>query len=162
MWREKVDFVKNECKWGEIMTGPRYNHPCWQSPTTHRWYPLHARALPTGGRGTLTQWVHCEFVVSFEAICPVITQQVCGEFFWKVPTKVPSGYFLNESPEFVSKEPSKLPSRYFLNKHSEFFQKVPINLIKMYPTIYLAGSLWVCGITGPYWEFIMGTFKRTC
>ena len=20
MWREKVDFVKNECKWGEIMT----------------------------------------------------------------------------------------------------------------------------------------------
>ena len=39
-------------------------------PTTH-----------TGGEGTLTQWVHCEFVVSFEAICPVITQQVCGEFF---------------------------------------------------------------------------------
>ena len=35
----------------------------------------------TGGKGTLTQWVHCEFVVSFEAIHPVITQQVCGEFF---------------------------------------------------------------------------------
>ena len=35
----------------------------------------------TGGKGTLTQWVHCEFVVSFEAIRPVITQQVCGEFF---------------------------------------------------------------------------------
>ena len=35
----------------------------------------------TGGEGTLTQWVHCEFVVSFEAIHPVITQQVCGEFF---------------------------------------------------------------------------------
>ena len=35
----------------------------------------------TGGEGTLTQWVHCEFVVSFEAIRPVITQQVCGEFF---------------------------------------------------------------------------------
>ena len=34
----------------------------------------------TGGEGTLTQWVHCEFVMSFEAICPVITQQVCGEF----------------------------------------------------------------------------------
>ena len=34
----------------------------------------------TGGKGTLTQWVHCEFIVSFEAICPVITQQVCGEF----------------------------------------------------------------------------------
>ena len=35
----------------------------------------------TGGEGSLTQWVHCEFVVSFEAIRPVITQQVCGEFF---------------------------------------------------------------------------------
>ena len=35
----------------------------------------------TGGEGSLTQWVHCEFVVSFEAICPVITHQVCGEFF---------------------------------------------------------------------------------
>ena len=35
----------------------------------------------TGGKGSFTQWVHCEFVVSFEAIRPVITQQVCGEFF---------------------------------------------------------------------------------
>ena len=95
----------------------------------------------TGGEWTLTQWVHCEFFVSFEAIRPVITQQVCGEFFQKVPTKAPTGYFLSESPEFVSKEPTKLRSRYFLNECSKFFQKVPINLIKMYPTIYLAGSL---------------------
>ena len=35
----------------------------------------------TGGEGSLTQWVHCEFVVSFETIRPVITQQVCGGFF---------------------------------------------------------------------------------
>ena len=35
----------------------------------------------TGGEGSFTQWVHCEFVVSLEAIRPVITQQVCGEFF---------------------------------------------------------------------------------
>ena len=42
-----------------------------QTPTTN----------PTGGEGALTQWVHCEFIVSFEAIRPVITQQVCGEFF---------------------------------------------------------------------------------
>ena len=35
----------------------------------------------TGGKGSFTQWVHCGFVVSFEAIRPVITQQVCGEFF---------------------------------------------------------------------------------
>ena len=37
--------------------------------------------LNTGGEGSLTQWVHCEFVVSFEAVRPVITQQVCSEFF---------------------------------------------------------------------------------
>ena len=35
----------------------------------------------TGGKWSFTQWVHCEFIVSFEAICPVITHQVCGEFF---------------------------------------------------------------------------------
>ena len=33
----------------------------------------------TGGEGSLTQWVHYEFIASFEAIRPVITQQVCGE-----------------------------------------------------------------------------------
>ena len=31
----------------------------------------------TGGEGSLTQWVHCEFVVSFEVICPVITRWIC-------------------------------------------------------------------------------------
>ena len=40
-----------------------------------------AEGIHTGGEWTLTQWVHCEFIVSFEAIRPVITQQVCGEFF---------------------------------------------------------------------------------
>ena len=47
----------------------------------------------TGGEGLFTQWVHCEFVVSFEAICPVITQWVCGEFFKKYPPKYPVGTF---------------------------------------------------------------------
>jgi hypothetical protein len=35
----------------------------------------------TGGKGEFTQWVHCEFFVSLETICPVVTQQVRGEFF---------------------------------------------------------------------------------
>ena len=35
----------------------------------------------TGGEGEFTQWVHCEFFVSPETICPVVTQQVRGEFF---------------------------------------------------------------------------------
>ena len=74
--------------------------------------------------------------MSFEAIHPVIAQWVCGEFFSRVPTKVPTGYFLNKTPEPISNEPTILPSGYFLNEHSKFSQKVPINLIKM----YLAGS----------------------
>ena len=54
---------------------------------TDEWLDRHDNGLvdyqneDTGGKGSLTQWVHCEFVVSFEAIRPVITQQVCGEFF---------------------------------------------------------------------------------
>ena len=42
---------------------PRY--PEWYLP----------RAPHTGGEWTLTQWVHCEFVVSFEAIRPHRGQQ---------------------------------------------------------------------------------------
>ena len=41
----------------------------------------HRIANDTGGKGSFTQWVHCEFIVSFEAIGPVVTQQVCDEFF---------------------------------------------------------------------------------
>ena len=53
----------------------------------------HCCALLTGGEGSLTQWVHCEFVVSFEAICPVITQQVLVSSFKKYPPKYPLGTF---------------------------------------------------------------------
>jgi hypothetical protein len=35
----------------------------------------------TGGKGEFTQWAHCEFFVSPETICLVVTQQVCGGFF---------------------------------------------------------------------------------
>ena len=55
-----------------------YSPPISQAPNENE------EAIPvpdTGGKGSLTQWVHFEFVVSFEAIRPVITQRVCGEFF---------------------------------------------------------------------------------
>ena len=35
----------------------------------------------TGGKGVITQWVHGEFIVSFETICLVNTHQVCVEYF---------------------------------------------------------------------------------
>ena len=35
----------------------------------------------TGGKGVITQWVHGEFIVSFETICPVNTHQVSAEYF---------------------------------------------------------------------------------
>ena len=35
----------------------------------------------TGGKGVITQWVHGEFIVSFETIHPVNTHQVCVEYF---------------------------------------------------------------------------------
>ena len=56
--------------------------------------------LATGGKGSFTRWVNCEFVGGFETIRPTVTQRVRGEFFLKVLTKVPSGYFLNVNPGF--------------------------------------------------------------
>ena len=45
----------------------------------------------TGGKGSITQWVHAEYIVGSETICPPFTQQVRGGYFSKVPTKVPTG-----------------------------------------------------------------------
>ena len=45
----------------------------------------------TGGMGSITQWVHAEYMVGSETICPTFTQWVRGGYFSKVPTKVPTG-----------------------------------------------------------------------
>ena len=44
----------------------------------------------TGGKGSLTQGVHCEFMVGSETIRPHFTQRVHGGYFQKVPTNLPS------------------------------------------------------------------------
>ena len=43
----------------------------------------------TGGKGSLTWKVHCEFMVGSETIHPHFTQWVHAEFFLKVPTNLP-------------------------------------------------------------------------
>ena len=45
----------------------------------------------TGGKGSITQWVHAEYMEGSETICPTFTQWVRGGYLSKVPTKVPSG-----------------------------------------------------------------------
>ena len=45
----------------------------------------------TGGKGSITQWVHVEYMEGSETICPTFTQWVRGGYFSKVPTKVPTG-----------------------------------------------------------------------
>ena len=46
---------------------------------------------PTGGKGSITQWVHAKYMEGSETICPTFTQWVRGGHFSKVPTKVPTG-----------------------------------------------------------------------
>ena len=45
----------------------------------------------TGGKGSITQWVHAEYMEGSETIHPAFTQWVRGGYFSKVPTKVPTG-----------------------------------------------------------------------
>ena len=45
----------------------------------------------TGGKGSITQWVHAEYMEGSETIHPTFTQWVRGGYFLKVPTKVPTG-----------------------------------------------------------------------
>ena len=44
----------------------------------------------TGGKGSITQWVHAEYMEGSETICLTFTQWVRGRYFSKVPTKVPT------------------------------------------------------------------------
>ena len=39
----------------------------------------------TGGEGSITQWVHAEYIVGFETIRSHFTQWVHGGYFLKVP-----------------------------------------------------------------------------
>ena len=48
-------------------------------------------AWVTGGKGSITQWVHAEYMEGSETIRPTFTQWVRGGYFSKVPTKVPTG-----------------------------------------------------------------------
>ena len=45
----------------------------------------------TGGKGSITQWVHAEYMVGSETIHLAFTYWVRGGYFLKVPTKVPTG-----------------------------------------------------------------------
>ena len=44
-----------------------------------------SRSRDTGGEGAFTQWVHGEFIVISEAICPPNTHWVHAEYFSKEP-----------------------------------------------------------------------------
>ena len=60
-------------------------------PPRSRWSDTSPGTIEgTGGEGTITQWVHAEYIVGSEKICPAFTQQVRGGYFSKVPTKVPT------------------------------------------------------------------------
>ena len=110
-------------------------------------------------------------------IYPVGTLWVCCEFWSNLLSRYPAGMWwvllkcTHQSTHWVHfernlwvrfKRTHQITQWVLLEQMLRVLSKVPINLIKMYSTIYLAGSLWVCGKTGPYWEFIIGTLKRTC
>ena len=78
-------------------------------------------ATDTGGKRALTQWVHGEFIVSFEKIHSPNAHWVHGEYFLKVPTKVPTRYFVKETLEFFHNSLPKVPSRYFVKETTGFF-----------------------------------------
>ena len=51
------------------------------------------------------------------------------DFFYKVPTTIPNGYFSNKPPGFFHKAPTKVPNDYSLKKPPKFFYKVPTKII---------------------------------
>ena len=51
----------------------------------------HGLPAYTGSKGSITQWVHVEYMEGSETIRPTFTQWVRGGYFSRVPTKVPTG-----------------------------------------------------------------------
>ena len=51
----------------------------------------HDKETITGGKGSITQWVHAEYMEGSETIRPTFIQWVRGGYFLKVPTNVPTG-----------------------------------------------------------------------
>ena len=77
------------------------------------------QGLHTGGKGSLTQQAHCEFIVGSETIRPHFTWWVHAGYCLKVPTNSPP------------KNPPQVKG--------EFFVKEPSDLLQT----YLAGTFWV-------------------
>jgi hypothetical protein len=82
-----------------------------------------SETLNTGGKGVFTQQAHVEFIVSSETIFPANTSQVHAEYFLKVPTKVPPGYFVNVTLDFFHNSLTQVPTRYFVKETLGFFHK---------------------------------------
>ena len=74
-----------------------------QEGTTFQLFP------DTGGKGVITQWVHGEFIVSFETIHPVNTHQVYVEYFKKVTLQfaciLPTGYMVGTFTKYPLRDP---------------------------------------------------------
>ena len=70
---------------------------------------LHLTTPNTGGKGVLTQWVHCEFIVGFETIRPVVTHQVLFGYFLKDTHQftciLPTGYMVGTFTEYPLRNP---------------------------------------------------------
>ena len=75
----------------------------------------------TGGKGSFTQWVHGEFIVGSETICPPNIHWVQGEYPRKELSTVPSGYFVKETLEFFHNSLCKVSSGYFVKETPGFF-----------------------------------------
>ena len=58
------------------------------------------------GEGSLTQWVHCEYIVSSGAIHPHHTQWVHAEYFMKEPINLPTKNPVGKGVSSLRKNPS--------------------------------------------------------
>ena len=67
-----------------------WNFEWWEHLVAAEEVPVQDPGEDTGGKGSITQWVHAEYMEGSETIHPTFTQWVRGGYFSKVPTKVPT------------------------------------------------------------------------
>ena len=122
-----------------------------------RWEWWRQRGTHTGGKGSLTLWVHCDYIVIIQIMCPAISQWGHVEFFYKVPVNLiticpvgpcwahcksahQSGHWVlfERTLWFLSQFCSQCVLLCTWANHWEFFQHVLSYVIKMCPE----GSFW--------------------
>ena len=132
----------------------RTTHEPWVSVVSYDpWHWGWGVIYPVG-----TLWVRCEFWSNSPSDYSAGMRWV----LLKSTHQSTQWVFFEQNPWVHFKGSHQITQRVLFERTLRVLSKSTHQFDQNIPNHNLAGSLWVCGKTGPYWEFIIDALKRTC